>query len=185
MAPIQVLLNNLLYDVSQVGIPSDKVDEEYLTTPRKWNIANIRRFMMIIGPMSSLFDYATFFLMLYVFNCSLFSAAGTSAAEKTYYESLFHTGWFVQSILTQTLIVHIIRTRKIPFFQSIASPFLLGTTLAVMAAGAFLPYSPFAAYLGFVPLPASYWYWIGGFLLGYAFITHHVKVWFHKKYGID
>jgi len=185
MAPIQVLLNNLLYDASQVGIPSDKVDEEYLTTPRTWNIANIRRFMMIIGPMSSLFDYATFFLMLYVFKCHLFSAAGTSAVDKTYYESLFHTGWFVESILTQTLIVHIIRTRKIPFFQSIASPFLLGTTVLVMAAGAFLPYSPFAAYFGFVPLPASYWYWIGGFLLCYAFMTHHVKVWFHNKYGID
>ena len=185
MAPIQVLLNNLLYDASQVGIPSDKVDEEYLTTPRKWNIGNIRRFMMIIGPMSSLFDYATFFLMLYVFKCSLFSAQGTSAADKTYYESLFHTGWFVESILTQTLIVHIIRTRKIPFFQSIASPFLLVTTLVVMAAGAFLPYSPFAAYFGFVPLPVSYWYWIGGFLLCYAFLTHHVKVWFHNKYGID
>ena len=185
MAPIQVLLNNLLYDASQVGIPSDKVDEEYLTTPRKWNIANIRRFMLVIGPMSSLFDYATFFLMLYVFKCHLFSDPGTSDTDKTYYENLFHTGWFVESILTQTLIVHIIRTRKIPFFQSIASPFLLGTTLVVMAAGAFLPYSPCAAYFGFVPLPVSYWYWIGGFLLCYAFITHHVKVWFHHKYGID
>ena len=185
MAPIQVLLNNLLYDVSQVGIPSDRVDEEYLTTPRKWNIGNIRRFMMFIGPISSIFDYATFFLMLYFFKCHLFSAPGTSAADKTYYENLFHTGWFVESILTQTLIVHIIRTRKVPFFQSRASPLLLTTTLIVMAVGAFLPYSPVAAYFGFVPLPVSYWYWIGGFLLGYSFLTHQVKVWFHKKYGID
>ncbi|MEI8039482.1 MAG: magnesium-translocating P-type ATPase [Verrucomicrobiota bacterium] len=185
MAPIQVLLNNLLYDASQVGIPSDKVDEEYLMTPRKWNIGNIRRFMMVIGPMSSIFDYATFFLMLYVFKCHLFSDPGTGAAEKVYYESLFHTGWFVESILTQTLIVHIIRTRKIPFFQSCASPFLLATTLVVMAAGAFLPYSPFAAYFGLVPLPISYWYWIGGFLVAYSIMTHHVKVWFHNKYGID
>ena len=185
MAPIQVLLNNLLYDASQVGIPSDKVDEEYLMTPRKWNIGNIRRFMMVIGPMSSIFDYATFFLMLYVFKCHLFSDPGTSAADKTYYESLFHTGWFVESILTQTLIVHIIRTRKIPFFQSCASPFLLVTTLVVMAAGAFLPYSPFATYFGLVPLPVSYWYWIGGFLIAYSIMTHHVKVWFHNKYGID
>jgi len=185
MAPIQVLLNNLLYDASQVGIPSDKVDEEYLTTPRKWNIGNIRRFMMVIGPMSSVFDYATFFLMLYVFKCNLFSDPGTSAADRTYYESLFHTGWFVESILTQTLIVHIIRTRKIPFFQSMASPFLLGTTIVVMAVGAFLPYSPFAGYFGLVALPVSYWYWIGGFLLCYSFMTHYVKVWFHNKYGID
>lgn len=185
MAPIQVLLNNLLYDASQVGIPSDRVDEEYLTTPRKWHIGNIRRFMMIIGPMSSLFDYATFFLMLWVFKCHLFTDAATSAVDKAYYEQLFHTGWFVESILTQTLIVHIIRTRKIPFFQSIASPFLCATTIIVMAAGAYLPYSPLAGYFGFVPLPMSYWYWITGFLLCYAFLTHHVKVWFHKRYGID
>ena len=98
---------------------------------------------------------------------------------------MFHTGWFVESILTQTLIVHIIRTRRIPFFQSLASPFLLATTLVVMAVGAFLPYSPFAHYFGFVPLPVNYWYWIGGFLLCYSFMTHHVKVWFHNKYGID
>jgi len=104
---------------------------------------------------------------------------------KTYYESLFHTGWFVESILTQTLIVHIIRTRKIPFFQSMASPFLLATTLVVMAAGAALPYTSFAGYFGFVPLPPIYWVWIAGFLFCYATITHVVKVWFHRKYGID
>ena len=115
MAPIQVLLNNLLYDASQVGIPSDHVDEEYLTAPRKWNIDNIRRFMIRIGPISSIFDYATFFLMLYFFKCILYSDAATPPAMKTYYESLFHTGWFVESILTQTLIVHIIRTPRIPF----------------------------------------------------------------------
>jgi Mg2+-importing ATPase len=185
MAPIQVLLNNLLYDASQVGIPADHVDDEYVQTPRKWNIGNIQRFMLFIGPMSSIFDYATFFLMLYFFKCHLFSAPGTSAADKTYYENLFHTGWFVESILTQTLIVHIIRTRKIPFIQSIASPFLLVTTALVMLAGGWLPYSPFANYFGFVPLPVSYWIWIGAFLLCYSFMTHYVKVWFHNKYGID
>lgn len=185
MAPIQVLLNNLLYDASQVAIPSDKVDEEYLLTPRKWHIDNIRRFMMCIGPMSSVFDYATFFLMLYFFKCSLFSASGTTPEMKIYYEKLFHTGWFVESILTQTLIVHIIRTRKIPFFQSLASPFLLFTTVVVMAIGIYLPYSQFADYFGFVALPLNYWYWIVGFLLCYSFMTHFVKVWFHNKYGID
>ena len=185
MAPIQVLINNLLYDASQVGIPSDKVDEEYLVTPRKWNIGNIQRFMMCVGPISSIFDYATFFLMLYVYKCHLFTDAGTSAADKSYYESLFHTGWFVESILTQTLIVHIIRTRRIPFFQSSASAGLLFTTLVVMAAGAYLPYSFLANYFGLVPLPASYWLWIGAFLVGYSAITHQVKVWFHNRYGID
>jgi Mg2+-importing ATPase len=185
MAPIQVLLNNLLYDASQVGIPADHVDEEYLTTPRKWNIANIRRFMVFIGPMSSIFDYATFFLMLYFFNCILYSHAGTAPEMKTYYEKLFHTGWFVESILTQTLIVHIIRTNRIPFIQSIASPFLLFTTVLVMILGAALPYLPFGSYFGFVPLPAVFWVWIGGFLLCYSALTHLVKVWFFRKYGID
>ncbi|MCX6970745.1 MAG: magnesium-translocating P-type ATPase [Verrucomicrobia bacterium] len=185
MAPIQVLVNNLLYDASQVGIPSDHVDPEYLLTPRKWNIGNIQRFMIQIGPISSIFDYATFFLMLYFFNCILFSAAGTSAADKAYYERLFHTGWFVESILTQTLIVHIIRTRKIPFFQSIASPFLLLTTAVVMSIGAWLPYSPVAHYLGLVPLPGIYWLWILLFLVCYSVLTHFVKVAFHKKHGID
>jgi Mg2+-importing ATPase len=185
MAPIQILLNNLLYDASQVGIPADHVDEEYLKTPRKWNIENIRRFMVFIGPMSSIFDYATFFLMLYFFNCQLYSHAETTPAMKTYYESLFHTGWFVESILTQTLIVHIIRTNRIPFLQSVASPFLLLTTLIVMIAGAALPYLPIGAYFGFVPLPASFWIWIARFLLCYSVLTHSVKVWFHRKYGID
>jgi Mg2+-importing ATPase len=185
MAPIQILLNNLLYDASQVGIPADHVDEEYLKTPRKWNIENIRRFMVFIGPMSSIFDYATFFLMLYFFNCKLYSHASTSPEMKTYYESLFHTGWFVESILTQTLIVHIIRTKRIPFFQSIASPFLLLTTMIVMIAGAALPYLPAGRYFGFVPLPASFWIWIAGFLLCYSVLTHSVKVWFQRKYGID
>jgi P-type Mg2+ transporter len=185
MAPIQILLNNLLYDASQVGIPADHVDEEYLKTPRKWNIQNIRRFMICIGPMSSIFDYATFFLMLYFFNCRLYSHAATTPEMKTYYESLFHTGWFVESILTQTLIVHIIRTNRIPFFQSIASPFLLATTLIVMIAGASLPYLPIGSYFGFVPLPFSFWIWIVGFLLCYSLLTHSVKVWFHRKYGID
>ena len=195
MASIQILVNNLLYDASQVGIPSDHVDEEYMLTPRKWNIDNIRRFMIFIGPMSSIFDYATFFLMLYFFKCVDLGLAapaelasrftGSLAPDQTYAASLFHTGWFVESLLTQTLIVHIIRTKRIPFLQSIASPFLLVTTLIVMAVGAFLPYSPFAGYFGFVPLPGIYWAWIGGFLLLYSFLTHFVKVWFHNKYGID
>ena len=185
MAPIQILLNNLLYDASQVGIPADHVDEEYLKTPRRWNIANIRRFMVFIGPMSSIFDYATFFLMLYFFNCKLYSHAATTPEMKTYYESLFHTGWFVESILTQTLIVHIIRTNRIPFLQSIASPLLLLTTIIIMIAGAVLPYLPIGTYFGFVPLPASFWIWIAGFLLCYSVLTHSVKVWFHRKYGMD
>jgi len=185
MAPIQVLVNNLLYDVSQVGIPLDNVDEEYLAKPRKWNIKSIRNFMVFIGPMSSIFDYATFFLMLYFFGCIGFKSAGASPEHKTYLESLFHTGWFVESLLTQTLIVHIIRTNRIPFFQSNASRPMLFTTLAVMALGLYLPFSPAAKFLGFVPLPGVYFAWLAGFLVAYAVLTHGMKTWFTRRFGTD
>ncbi len=185
MLPIQVLTNNLLYDVSQIGIPSDRVDPEFTTVPRKWNIGNIRRFMYFIGPISSIFDYATYFLMLYFFGCIAFTSAATSPDMKNYYEALFHTGWFVESILTQTLIVHIIRTKKIPFIQSRASPVMFFFTLLVMAIGVVLPYSPAAHFLGLVPLPAIYWAWIAGFLAIYSGLTHMVKTWFFRKYGVD
>lgn len=182
MRPVQILVNNLLYDISQTGIPTDHVDEELVLKPRRWNIENIKRFMIYIGPISSLFDYATFALMWFVFGCSrwLPTAAGSAPAPL---EKLFQTGWFVESLLTQTLIVHIIRTRRVPFFGSRASATMTFTTLAVMAFGAWLPYSPFAATLGFVPLPAQYWLWITGFLLTYSILTHRVKVWFHHKFG--
>jgi Mg2+-importing ATPase len=183
MAPIQVLVNNLLYDVSQVGIPMDNVDEEYLSKPRHWNIKSIRNFMIFIGPISSIFDYATFFLMLYFFKCAAFSQAGPMA--KAHYESLFHTGWFVESLLTQTLIVHIIRTQRIPFIQSRPSkPMFLGTLL-VMAVGVWLPFSPMASALGLTPLPAIYFVWIAGFLVSYCVITHGVKMWFTRRFGMD
>jgi len=183
MAPLQILVNNFLYDLSQTGIPSDRVDEEYSAKPRRWNIEGIKRFMIVIGPISSIFDYATFGLMMFFFHCRLFSAAGTSPADKIYYQNLFHTGWFVESLLTQTLIVHIIRTNKIPFIQSRASRAMSLTTLTVMAAAVVLPYSPLAPALGFVPLPAVYFAWIAAFLLAYAALTHTVKTWFYKKYG--
>jgi len=185
MAPIQVLVNNLLYDISQVGIPLDNVDEEYLSKPRQWDIKSIRNFMVFIGPISSIFDYATFFLMLYAFGCAAFSAPGASLAQKAHLEQLFHTGWFVESLLTQTLIVHIIRTRRIPFVQSSASKPMLFTTLMVMALGVWLPFSPFARFLGFTPLPAVFFLWLAGFLVTYAVLTHVVKTWFGRRFGSD
>jgi len=183
MAPIQVLVNNLLYDASQVGIPLDHVDEEYLSKPRRWNIAGIRNFMLYLGPISSLFDYATFFLMLYFFGCAAYSTA--NAAQQGHWERLFHTGWFVESLLTQTLIVHIIRTNRIPFVQSRASATMLCTTLAVMAVGCWLPFSPLAHALGFEPLPGIFFVWIAAFLLTYGVLTHLVKSWFARKFGTD
>ncbi len=179
MKSAQILVNNLLYDFSQLAIPTDKVDEEYLLKPRKWNIDNVKKFMMYVGPVSSVFDYATFGLMWFVYHCSAHTADGDHA------ERLFQTAWFVESLLTQTLIVHIIRTNRIPFIQSSPSwQLFLGTTL-VMAVGSWLPYSPVANFLGFVPLPASLWLWIGLFLISYSVLCHHVKMWFFRKFGTD
>ncbi len=171
MAPLQVLTNNLLYDFSQTAIPTDTVDKEYLEQPRKWEIGKIMRFMLVIGPISSFFDFATYFTMLFAFN------AWTNPA-------LFQTGWFVESILTQTLIIHVIRTAKVPFVQSWASPPLIISTVAICAIAIALPFSPLSAYLGFVPLPALYWPIIASFLICYAVLTTIVKTLFIRHWGI-
>jgi Mg2+-importing ATPase len=171
MAPIQVLTNNLLYDFSQTTIPTDNVDEDYLTLPRKWDIGNIFKFMVFIGPISSIFDYATYGMMLYVFDC-------------WNNPPLFQTGWFVESLLTQTLIIHIIRTAKIPFIESRASPALIATTLIICAVGIALPFTWAGAALGFVPLPPLYWPLVAAMLLTYAILTHLVKVWFIRRWGL-
>ncbi len=173
MAPIQVLTNNLLYDFSQVPIPADSVDEEQVARPRPWNIAEIKRFILFIGPISSIFDYTTFFVMLYVFHCWDPSRA-----------SLFQTGWFVESLMTQTLIIHVIRTNKIPFLQSRASLALTATTACIMALGVWLPYSPVASSLGFAHLPPLYWPILMLTLLGYMVLTQAIKVWLLRRHWI-
>lgn len=185
MQPVQILVNNLLYDFSQTGIPTDRVDAELVSGPLTWNIDNIKRFMVFVGPISSVFDYATFALMWFFFQCSNFLDPAASALQKESWAMLFQTGWFVESLLTQTLIVHIIRTRRIPFFGSRASGHMIMTTLVIMALGAWLPYSPVAADFGMVPLPLIYWAWLGGFLVTYAILAHLVKTWFFKRYGGD
>jgi Mg2+-importing ATPase len=172
MAPVQILLNNLLYDVSQTGIPLDNVDAEAVKSPQKWDISLIRKFMIRIGPISSIFDYATFAIMWWIFGCSAWLFPG---ADKPHLEALFHTGWFVESLLTQTLIVHIIRTNRVPFFQSRASLAMTFTTLIVMAIAVALPYSPLAPFFGLVPLPGRFWFWIAAFLVLYSVLTHLVK----------
>jgi P-type Mg2+ transporter len=171
MAPIQVLTNNLLYDFSQTAIPTDNVDEEYVASPRRWDIDNIFKFMIFIGPISSIFDYATYAMMLFVFD------AWTNP-------SLFQTGWFVESLLTQTLIIHIIRTAKIPFVESHASPTLIATTIIVSLVGITLPFTVAGAALGFTPLPALYWPLVASMLLSYSVLTHLVKVWFVRRWGM-
>lgn len=172
MQPVQILINNLLYDFSQTGIPFDDVDREDLAKPPQWKIDNIQRFMIFIGPISSIFDYATYALMWFVF--------GATTRDS---QALFQTGWFVESLMTQTLIVHVIRTSKIPFFQSRASLPMLMITATVMGVGIYLPFSPIASSLGFVPLPAVYFVWLAFILTSYCLLTQFVKTWFIKKYG--
>jgi P-type Mg2+ transporter len=172
MTAIQVLTNNLLYDFSQTTIPTDNVDAEYLAVPRRWDISNIAKFVLFIGPISSIFDYVTYFVMLYGFN------AWTNPA-------LFQTGWFVESLLTQTLIIHIIRTAKIPFLESRASTALITTTIVIAAIGIALPFTWLGGFLGFVPLPHAYWIALSLILLSYVILTHFVKTWFIRRFGLS
>jgi P-type Mg2+ transporter len=171
MAPIQVLTNNLLYDFSQTTIPTDNVDDEYIAAPRHWDIGNITKFMLCLGPVSSIFDYVTYATLLFAFG------AWSSPA-------LFQTGWFVESLRTQTLIIHIIRTAKIPFLQSRASTALIATTVLVAGAGALLPYSQLGPTLGFVPLPGAYWPAVFAIILGYCVLAHLVKSSFVRRWGM-
>ena len=171
MAPVQILLNNLMYDFSQTAVATDNVDREYVEQPRRWDIGNIGRFMLFIGPISSIFDYATFFTMLHVFD------AWDNAP-------LFQTAWFVESLLSQTLIVHVLRTGGLPFVHSKPSLLLGATTLAICAVGLWLPTSPLAGALGFTPLPHGYWAALVLILAAYLLLTQAVKVWLIRRVGL-
>jgi Mg2+-importing ATPase len=166
MLPSQILLNNLLYDSSQLAIPTDRVDEEQLHAPSHWNVAFIRRFMLIFGPISSLFDFLTFGLMLGVLHAG--------AIE-------FRTGWFVESLATQTLIIFAIRTRMVPFFRSRPSVQLAVTSLTVVAVGVALTISPLAHTLGFTPLPWQFFAALGGFVVVYLVLVELAKLMFYAE----
>jgi Mg2+-importing ATPase len=168
MLPIQILLNNLLYDTSQTVMTTDNVDAEYIEKPKRWDISFIRRFMIIIGPVSSLFDYITFFTMLLIFN------AWTNAA-------LFQTAWFTESLCSQTLVVLIIRTRKVPFYKSRPSKYLVLMLLAVISFAIIVPYTPVGAFFGFVPPPPAFYLALAGILGAYALLAETVKKWFYKR----
>ncbi|WP_170133280.1 magnesium-translocating P-type ATPase [Arthrobacter livingstonensis] len=166
MLPGQILLNNLLYDTGQLAIPGDRVDKEQLQTPSHWDIAFIRRFMLVFGPISSLFDFATFGLMLFVFN----AAPGE-----------FRAGWFIESIATQTLIIFAIRTRRVPFLRSRPSAGLLWASLAVVAVGIYLPLSPVGAVLGFDPLPVPFFLALLAMTVVYLVLVELAKQWFFSR----
>lgn len=171
MLPIHLLVQNLLYDVSQVSIPWDKMDEEFLTEPKKWDAKGVSKFMLFIGPISSIFDFATFAVMFYVFK-----------ANSPEHQTLFQSGWFIEGLLSQTLIIHMIRTRKIPFIQSWAATPVVALTTLIMLIGIAIPFSPFAGALKLQPLPISYFPWLIGILLSYCLLNQFVKNWFIRKF---
>jgi Mg2+-importing ATPase len=172
MLPMQLLVQNLLYDASQIAIPFDNVDDELLRKPQRWNPGELGRFMLFFGPLSSIFDILTYLLMWFVF-----------AANTLERQTLFQSGWFIEGLLTQTLIVHTIRTQKVPFIQSRASGPLLFATGAIMAIGVLLPMGPWAEYFKFQPLPASYFAFLFVILLGYLSLTQAMKGFYARRYG--
>lgn len=172
MLPLQILVQNLLYDVSQLAIPFDRMDEEYLRKPRKWDASDIGRFMVWIGPVSSIFDLTTFWLLWHVFGAN-------SAAH----QPLFHSGWFIEGLLSQTLVVHMIRTRRIPFVQSIASAPVLALSVAIIVIGLLVPFTGIGAKIGMVPLPALYFAWLALTLLCYCGLTQLMKRIYIRRYG--
>ncbi len=172
MQPVQILVNNLLYDFSQTTVATDNVDEEYLKSPRQWDIGNIGRYMLFLGPVSSLFDYVTFGTLILFFG-------------GWHNETLFQTGWFIESLLSQTLIVHVIRTGRIPFVQSRPSLPLLVTTIGICVFGAWLPTSPLASALGLTPMPYGYAVAVLLIVLAYMLVTQVVKTWLIRRFGLN
>jgi len=166
MLPTQILLNNILYDISEIPIPLDKVDAEELSSPRVLDMNFIRNFMLVIGPISSLFDFLTFYVLLAVLKAD---------------EMLFQTGWFVESLTTQVLVIFVIRTRGNPF-KSRAHPVLIATSLAVVALAAVIPFTPAGAYFGFVPPPAGFYAILALMVVAYLLIVELAKRYFYRRF---
>ena len=166
MLPAQILLNNLLYDISELPIPMDNVDNDYLAHPKHWDTNFIRNFMWVVGPVSSFFDFMMFFIMIKVFNAN---------------EQLFHTGWFIESIATQVLVIFVIRTQGSPF-KSKPSLALTITSLLVVFVAATLPLTPFANVLGFVEPPPLFFLILVGMMLCYLFAVEMVKRLFYRHF---
>ena len=172
MASTQILLNNLLYDFSQTSVPTDSVDADYLKSPREWNIQGLTRYIFYIGPISSIFDYLTFGFLWFIL--------GLNTLEMS---SIFQTGWFIESLLSQTLVVYVIRTGKIPFKDSVPSLPLVITTLSICLLAILLPYIPIGAYFKLKPLPEEYWMGMAFLIPTYLLLTQAIKMLFVKKWG--
>src|SRR4030067_2266323 len=166
MLPIQILLNNLLYDFSQTTITTDNVDQEYVEKPKRWDISFIRRFMVSLGPVSSIFDFLTFFTMIFIFNANA---------------SLFQTAWFIESLCSQTLVVFVIRSRRSPFYKSKPSKFLLASSLGIISFALILPFTPLGSLFGFVAPRPEFFVALAIILGSYLLLAEAVKSWFYKR----
>lgn len=169
MLPIQILLNNLLYDISEAAIPTDNVDESYIKTPKKWDIEFIKKFILVFGPISSVFDIITFAILLFFFKADA---------------ALFQTAWFIESICTQTLIIFVIRTRIVPFYKSRPSRLLFASTLSIVAIACLLPFTVIGSIFGFVQPPVSFFAVLAGLVIGYLILVELTKKWFYNKYSL-
>lgn len=172
MLPVQILVQNLLYDISQTTIPWDEMDEDFIAKPRKWDAIGIQRFMFFIGPISSIFDFATFAVMFFIFK-----------ANSPEHQTLFQSGWFIEGLLSQTLIIHMIRTKKVPFVQSWAAAPVVALTTLIMAIGIIIPFSPLALVLKMQPLPLTYFPFLIVILTSYCFLNQFIKSWYIKKFN--
>ncbi|MGB7787576.1 magnesium-translocating P-type ATPase [Methanoregula sp.] len=168
MLPIQILLNNLMYDVSESTIPTDNVDESYISTPKKWDIDFIKKFIVVFGPISSIFDFITFLILLVVFQAKA---------------PFFQTAWFVESICTQTLVIFVIRTRVVPFYQSRPSRMLFASTIAIVLIACALPFTVIGSLFGLVQLPVAFFAILAALVISYLILVELVKYWFFRKFG--
>jgi Mg2+-importing ATPase len=187
MLPIQLLLLNLIYDLSCTAMPWDNVDREFLLKPRKWDASSISKFMLWTGPTSSVFDITTYILMYFVICPMVVGGAYfhelTDPALKTLYIAVFHAGWFVESMWTQTLVIHMIRTPKIPFIQSRASAPVTLLTAAGIGALTVIPFTVVGEGIGFAPLPIEYFAWLAGTVVLYMLLVTVFKQLFIRRYG--
>jgi Mg2+-importing ATPase len=183
MLSIQILLNNLLYTLSQTTIATDNVDEEYIERPKRWDISFIRNFMIVEGPISSIFDYATFFTMAFIFGIPIFASATGIPIATAFQQSQFQTAWFVESLCTQTLVVFVIRTRQSPFWKSRAGKYVVLSSLSVVAAALIIPYTAVGRLFRFVPLPPLFYVALLLMVVTYLFLAEIVKKWFYKRHA--
>ncbi|EOB1952250.1 magnesium-translocating P-type ATPase, partial [Enterococcus hirae] len=185
MLPLQILFLNLIYDVSCISLPWDKMDKEYLHEPKKWEASSIGKFMVYFGPTSSIFDITTYLLMYFIICPAVVGGDfhTLDAQQKIVFIALFHAGWFVESLWSQTLVLHALRTPKIPFIQSNATFAMFTITTLGIVVGSILPFTGFGAELGLMPLPGTYWTWLVVTILAYLTLVTMVKKFYIKKFG--